>query len=240
MYRKSTSTWRYPLGLLAAYGIIWLALAVEPVFRKDWLLENAIVFVAIPLFVLTARRLRFTDLAYTCLFVFFALHAVGAHYTYSLVPYDEWWQSLGGAPLEGRNHYDRIVHFAYGLLVTPAAVELFAHYGRYARPWDFLFPWMFMAGHAVVYELIEFAAAVVFGGDLGQAYLGTQGDIWDAQKDMALASLGALITMTVAACVNAAYQRDFAREWADSFRIRGHEPLGEVAIAKMRAESSAQ
>ena len=92
MYRKSTSTWRYPLGLLAAYGIIWLALAIDPVFRKDWLLENVIVFVAIPLFVLTARRLRFSDFAYTCLFVFFVLHAVGAHYTYSLVPYDDWWQ----------------------------------------------------------------------------------------------------------------------------------------------------
>jgi putative membrane protein len=199
MYPKSTSTWRYPAGLAAAYAATWLALAVRPVSRADWLLENAIVFVAVPLFVATARRLRFSDFTYTCLFVFFVLHAVGAHYTYSLVPYDEWWQSLGGAPLEGRNHYDRIVHFAYGLLVTPAAVELFAQYGRYARPWDFLLPWMFMAGHAVVYELIEFAAAVVFGGDLGQAYLGTQGDIWDGQKDMALALAGTAIALAALA-----------------------------------------
>ena len=199
MYRKSTSTWRYPLGLLAAYCIAWLGLAIDPVFRKDWLLENAIVFAAIPLFVLSARRLRFSDLAYTCLFIFFVLHAVGAHYTYSLVPYVDWWQAFGGAPLEGRNHYDRLVHFVYGLLVTPAAVELFAHYGRYARPWDFLFPWMFMAGHAVIYELIEFAAAVAFGGDLGQAYLGTQGDIWDGQKDMALARAGTTIMLAALA-----------------------------------------
>jgi putative membrane protein len=199
MYPKSMSTWRYPAGLLAAFVIIWLALAIDPAYRKDWLLENAIVFVAIPLFVLTARRLRFSNLAYTCLFVFFVFHAVGAHYTYSLVPYADWWQSLGGDPLAGRNHYDRFVHLLYGLLVTPAAVELFARYGRYARPWDFVFPWMFMAGHAVVYELIEFAAAVVFGGDLGQAYLGTQGDIWDSQKDMAFAFAGAAITLAVLA-----------------------------------------
>ena len=122
MYRKYMSTWRYPLVLLTVYGILWIALAIDPVFRKDWLLENAIVFVALPLFAATARRLRFSDFAYTCLFVFFVFHAVGAHYTYSLVPYAEWWESLGGAALEGRNHYDRLVHFLYGLLVAPAAV----------------------------------------------------------------------------------------------------------------------
>lgn len=201
MYPKSVSTWRYPAGLLAVYGVIWLALAIEPLYREDWLLENAIVLVAMPLLVLTARRLRFSNFAYTCLFVFFVFHAVGAHYTYSLVPYADWWQSLGGEPLAGRNHYDRLVHFLYGLFVAPAVVELFAHYGRYGRPWHFLFPWMFMAGHATLYELIEYAAAIVFGGDLGQAYLGTQGDIWDGQKDMALALAGATLML---ACLGTA------------------------------------
>ena len=195
MYRKSESSWRWPLALLAAYVPIWIALAIEPVFRKDWLLENLIVFIALPLFVFTARRLRFSNFAYGCLFVFFVFHAVGAHYTYALVPYADWWQSLGGGALEGRNHYDRFVHFLYGLLVTPAAVQLIAHYARFPRPWNFLVPSMFMAGHAVVYELIEWAAAIVFGGDLGQAYLGTQGDVWDGQKDMAYALLGTTITL---------------------------------------------
>lgn len=195
MYPKSASTWRYPASLLAVYGVVWIALAIDPVYRQDWLLENLIVLIAVPILVATARRLRFSNFAYTCLFVFFLFHAVGAHYTYSLVPYADWWQWLGGDTLPGRNHYDRLVHFLYGLLVAPAVVELFAHYGRYARPWNFLFPWMFMAGHATLYELIEFAAAVVFGGDLGQAYLGTQGDIWDGQKDMALALLGTTITL---------------------------------------------
>jgi len=199
MYPKSAPTWRYPLCLLAAYLAIWLALAIDPVFRKDWLLENIIVFVAVPLFVLTARRLRFSDFTYTCLFAFFVLHAIGAHYTYSLVPYADWWQALGGGAPEGRNHYDRFVHFIYGLLVTPAAVEVFEHYGRYSRPWAFLMPWMFMAGHSVIYELIEFVAAIAFGGDLGQAYLGTQGDVWDSQKDMGLALAGATLTLVLLA-----------------------------------------
>src|SRR5262245_14269224 len=103
MYPKSAAAWRYPLCLLAGYLAIWLALAIHPVFRKDWLLENVIVFVAVPLFAATARRLRFSDFAYTCLFAFFVLHAIGAHFTYSLVPYADWWQALGGGALEGRN-----------------------------------------------------------------------------------------------------------------------------------------
>lgn len=204
MYRKTISLWRYPLTLLAFFFLLWIALAIAPVFRKDWLLENMLVFISVPLFVLTARRLRFSDFTYTCLFVFFSLHVVGAHYTYALVPYDEWFRALTGGTLNEllafqRNHFDRLVHFLYGLLVTPAAVEIFAHYGRYPRVWATLFPWLFIASHAVIYELIEYSAAVVFGGDLGMAYLGTQGDIWDGQKDMAFALAGATVTIAVLA-----------------------------------------
>jgi putative membrane protein len=204
MYRKTISLWRYPLTLLSLFGLLWIALAIAPVYRQDWLLENLIVFIAVPILVLTARRLRFSIFAYTSLFVFFSLHAIGAHYTYSLVPYDQWFQALTGGSLNEllgfqRNHYDRLIHFLYGLLVAPAAVEIFAHYGRYPRSWAALFPFLFMASHAVIYELIEFAAAIVFGGDLGQAYLGTQGDIWDGQKDMALALAGSAISITAMA-----------------------------------------
>jgi len=195
---------RFPAALLALFCLWWLGLAIAPWYREDWLLENLLVFVAVPLLVITRRRLRFSNFTYGCLFVFLSLHTVGAHYTYSLVPYDAWFQWLTGHSLDQllgfeRNHYDRLVHFLYGLLVTPAAIELFGHYGRYPRVWAFLFPLLFMLSHSVVYEMIEWGAALVFGGDLGQAYLGTQGDVWDAQKDMSLAGLGALLTTLAAA-----------------------------------------
>jgi putative membrane protein len=201
MYRKTISMWRYPLTLLSLFGLFWIALAIAPVFRQDWLLENMLVFIAVPILVLTARRLRFSNFTYTCLFVFFSLHAIGAHYTYALVPYDEWFRALTGGTLNEllgfeRNHFDRLVHFLYGLLLAPAAVEIFAHYGRYPRSWAALFPFLFMASHSALYEVIEWGAAIVFGGDLGQAYLGTQGDVWDGQKDMALAIAGSLVTIT--------------------------------------------
>jgi putative membrane protein len=90
---------------------------------------------------------------------------------------------------------------------------------------------------SLCYEQVEMLAALVFGGDLGQAYLGTQGDIWDAHKDMALASLGALVAMLVTFLINRRYQRDFNREWAESLRVKGKRPLGEDALARMVRKS---
>ncbi len=197
---------RYPALLLVAFLAWWIALGIAPWYRQDWLLENLLVLVLVPALVVTRNRLRFSNPAYTCLFVFLVLHEIGAHYTYSLVPYDAWIQRLTGIPVDAtfgfeRNHFDRLVHLLYGLLVTPAAIELFAHHGRYPRVWAFLFPLLFMLSHSVIYELVEWGAALVFGGDLGQAYLGTQGDAWDAQKDMALAALGSLVTTIIAAAL---------------------------------------
>ena len=191
---------RYPATLLALFSAWWLALAVAPHYRQDWLLENLLVLAAVPMLALTYRQLRFSNLAYTCLFLFFALHEVGAHYTYSLVPYDEWSRALIGrsiSELAGaeRNHFDRAIHFLYGALVTPAVVELFAAKAPPTGVWRFLMPLFFMNSHAVIYETIEWLAAEAFGGELGAAYLGTQGDPFDAQKDMALAFVGTLLVL---------------------------------------------
>jgi putative membrane protein len=86
---------------------------------------------------------------------------------------------------------------------------------------------------SMMFELFEWGAAEYFGGELGMAYLGTQGDVWDAHKDMALASLGALLAMTATAAINLALQRDFAREWAESLHVKRRQPLGEYEIRQM-------
>jgi putative membrane protein len=196
----SRRSYAYPALLLAAFMVLFIALAIKPLFREDWLLENMLVFFAIPLLVFGARRLRFSNLAYTLLFVFFVMHEIGAHFTYSLVPYDKWFEAFGGRPLNEllgweRNHYDRVIHFAYGFLILPAVVELLDHVAAPRGIWRFILPVTFIFSHSVIYELVEMGAAWRFGGDLGTAYLGTQGDEWDAQKDMALAALGAVTSM---------------------------------------------
>jgi putative membrane protein len=195
---------RYPAVLLLAFGAIWAALAIAPSYRQDWLLENVLIFVAVPLLAATSRTLRFSNRAYTCIFVFCVLHEIGAHYTYSEVPWREWLhlQGAGAGPgPAGRNHYDRFVHFCYGLLMFPAVWELFAARANPQRVWRYVMPVTFLMAHSVIYELIEWGAAEIFGGDLGVAYLGTQGDEWDAQKDIGMATVGILagLLLTLAA-----------------------------------------
>lgn len=196
------STRAVPAALLVAYGLIWGALAVAPKHRADWWLENVLVFVAIPLLVWASSRLRLRDRSYVALFVFFVFHAIGSHYTYSEVPIDAWCEawfgfSPGAAFGFERNHYDRLVHFLYGLLAIPAALDIVDARAPTTRLWRWLLAVGFVTSHSLLYELIEWGAAVVFGGDLRMAFLGTQGDVWDAQKDMALALLGSVIAATV-------------------------------------------
>jgi putative membrane protein len=190
---------RYPLVLLVAFIAIFAALAIAPWYPQDWLLENLLVLIAVPGLVLAYRRLRFSNFAYTCLFVFFVLHEIGAHYTYSEVPWREWLAAVTGAEAAaaGRNHYDRFVHFAYGLLLMPAVRELIEARMSPQGLWRWVMPLFFVMAHSVIYEMIEWIAAVLFGGELGVAYLGTQGDEWDAQKDMALATAGAVTALVL-------------------------------------------
>ncbi|GMV30466.1 MAG: hypothetical protein AMXMBFR59_25910 [Rhodanobacteraceae bacterium] len=187
---------RYPFALLLTFGAWWLLLGVSPWYRQDWLLENVLVVIAIPLLVWAHGRLRVSNAAYTCLFVFLCLHEIGAHFTYSEVPLPEWLGNLLNLQTSGlpRNHFDRLVHFLYGLLIAPLAVELLDARAPQRGPlWRFLIPWLFVVSHATLFEIVEASAAVLFGGDLGEAYLGTQGDSWDSQKDSALAAIGAVI-----------------------------------------------
>lgn len=229
--------------LAVLFGVLWVALAIAPLHRSDWLLENVLLLLGVAGLVLTSRAFPLSRVSYTTLFVFFCLHTIGAHYTYSEVPYDRAVQSLFGFSIDEslgweRNNFDRLVHFSYGLLLAYPIREVFLRIASVRGFWGYFLPLDLTMSTSMLYELIEWAAAATFGSDLGTAFLGSQGDIWDAQKDMALASLGALITMSITACVNVYYQRDFAHEWAESFRIRSNEPLGEVAIARMRSEAT--
>ncbi len=196
------STNRYPLVLLTVFIAVWTALAIHPLYRQDWLLENLLVFLLVAWLAFAYRKNRFSAAAYTCFFVFLVLHSIGAHYTYSEVPYDHWFLQTAGFSINEalgatRNHYDRFMHLLYGLLIAVPARELILQRAQPRGLWKFLLPWTFMLSHSVIYEMIEWLAAVVFGGPLGQAYLGTQGDVWDAQKDMAMAALGTSVTLAL-------------------------------------------
>ena len=228
---------RYLAILAALFGTWWVALAIHPWHRSDWLLENALAIAAVALLALFHRRLLFSRVSYTLIFVFMCLHQVGAHYTYSEVPYDAWFHKLTGRTFNSlvgweRNNFDRVVHFSYGLLLAYPIREIFLRVANVRGFWGYFLPLDLTMSTSMLYELIEWGTSAVFGGDLGQAYLGTQGDVWDSHKDMALASLGALIAMAITVTLNWRLQRDFAREWAESFRVKHKAPLGEDAMAR--------
>jgi putative membrane protein len=200
------------------YVALWLALAIHPYSRADWLLENALVVGLFAVLWVVRRWFRFSNASLLLILLFLALHTIGSHYTYAKVPYDAWWHSLTGHTLNSvfgweRNHYDRLVHFCYGLLLAYPIREFFLRIVEVRGFWAYFLPLDVALSTSALYELIEWAAATIFGGDLGMHYLGTQGDIWDAHKDMGLAALGALLAMLITAFLSARLKRDYAREW---------------------------
>lgn len=240
-YRLPPEHRRYCLVTLGLFALIWAGLAIEPRDRADWALENALLVLFVPALVASLRWFPLSRLSWSLILLFLTLHAIGAHYTYSEVPYDAWTEAIFGFRLSEalgleRNHFDRLVHFGYGLLLAYPMRELFFRVADARGFWAYFLPLDMTLATSAVYELIEWAAAMLFGGDLGVAYLGTQGDPWDAQKDMALAGLGALLAMGATLLVNRRWQRDFTREWAESLRVKRPEPLGEVALARLTAD----
>jgi len=226
---------KYVSLLAVLLALLWVPLAFDPFDRKDWLLENVLSVLALATLAATYGSFPLSRISYTLIFLFLCLHTVGAHYTYAQVPYDDWWRALTGTTFNEmvgwqRNNFDRVVHFCYGLLLAYPIRELFLRVAGVRGFWGYFLPLDLTMSTSMLYELIEWLAAEFFGGDLGVAYLGTQGDVWDAHKDMALASLGALISMSVTAYINSRIRRDFAQEWNESLRIKSRVPLGEEAL----------
>lgn len=191
--------------LMALFVVLFAVLAVAPREPVTWAMENAVAVLFVIGLWVTRRWFRFSRSAYVMMFSFLALHEIGAHYTYSHVPYDQTVHTLFGFSPDAvmgwqRNQYDRFLHLLYGVLLVLPLSELCREWGGLRRVGAALFAFSLILASSLLYELIEWGAAVVLG-DGSTAFLGTQGDPWDAQKDMALATAGALATLLIAALV---------------------------------------
>lgn len=176
----------------------WLFLAFGVLDRNTWLMENVLSFVFIGPVIYLYLKHVLSDRSYALIVFFLIVHTLGAHYTYSKVPYEIWsigWfdQSINQIMGWERNHYDRLVHFLFGVVLTLPLIEYFKVKSPLRGIWLISFVLLLSAAASTAYELIEWAAAAVFGEGLGNAYLGTQGDEFDAQKDIALATIGSFI-----------------------------------------------
>ena len=188
---------RWPLAL---FLLFWAATCFDPPYPRELVLQHIPTTAALALLVRLQGRRVLSRTNGRLVLAFLALHALGARYLYSYVPYDDWVTAVFGRSLSSicgftRNHYDRAVHFAYGvLLFFPVREVLVRRFGQAGFSGDLL-AIQFILATSALYELVEWAVALAFAPDWAEHYNGQQGDMWDAQKDMALASLGGLAAM---------------------------------------------
>lgn len=180
--------------LLGIYVILCAVLAIHPYDRATWFAENLTVWIIVgTLGALWINHIRFSCMAYVLMSILIYLHTIGGHYTFALVPFD-WVTDLFGF---SRNHFDRIAHFSVGFYAFAIAEWLWNKKLVANRFLLFTYPVFVIATIAMSYELIEWIYAANADPAAGGAYLGSQGDIWDAQKDMMADTLGAICVMTL-------------------------------------------
>ena len=192
---------RFPLILFGAYLALFVALGIHPYDRAVWWAENIpIVLLALTLAIMYAKGIRLSNLGYVFASVLLFLHTIGGHYTFERVPFDWFTKTFGFE----RNHYDRIAHFSVGFYAF-GITELLIGRKLVTKPWVAYSFGIFCIGTvAALYEIIEWIYAALEGGSAGAAFLGSQGDIWDAQKDMAADISGAIFATAVYVLRNAA------------------------------------
>jgi putative membrane protein len=179
--------------LEAVFFLIWVVLAINPADPGIWALENFLVAVLFPLVLWLDRRYHFNNLTFLSLTIFVILHLLGANMTYNNMVFFEMFSVLFGWE---RNYYDQVVHFLFGLMVFVTFFEIFYHQGV-SRKFSYLIAFLFITSIGAWYEILEWLVMASFCRQAAEICLAaiTQGDIWDAQKDMCYAILGSLIAL---------------------------------------------
>ena len=177
---------------IVIFLICWTVTFINTPNRTNWFTENTLTFIFILSLSLTHRKFKFSDASYTMMFVYILLHIYGAEYTYAENPFGYWLKDV--LHLQ-RNHYDRIVHCSFGLLLAYPMRDYFKNHFEWPNWVCWVLPAEITLSFSAMYELLEWMVADIFFPAEGDAYLGTQGDIWDAQKDMGIAFTGAVTAM---------------------------------------------
>jgi len=183
---------------IAVFAFVWSNSLIGTTDKVNWILENTLSFIFVAFIIITYKKHQFSDLSYLLICIYLCLHVYGSKYTYAENPFGYWLKDVFHM---SRNHYDRIVHFSFGFLLAYPMREMFLKWLKYPRWVAWLLPIEITLSISAFYELIEWAVADLFFKAQGDAYLGTQGDIWDAQKDIFLAFCGAIIATTIVSLV---------------------------------------
>ncbi|HEY4522180.1 MAG TPA: DUF2238 domain-containing protein [Candidatus Paceibacterota bacterium] len=215
---------RYQMLLAAVFAAAWLIAAYNPLHREAWLLENLLVFIFIPILIITARYFKLSDASYTFITFFLIMHVIGSNWTYGEVPFGfqlgEW---LG----TDRNMYDRLLHFSFGFLMAYPIREMFMRVTDTRGFWTYYIPLDIILAFSAIYEIIEWVALMTVDSTAGTLFLAHQGDIFDPAKDIANALVGGIIAMAIVFGTNWFFNREeFGEEMKESFRIKGERRRG--------------
>jgi putative membrane protein len=195
--------------LCIVFCIVFAVSAFHPIMLADWALENLLVLVFVGALVATYRQMVFSDLSYVLICLYLCLHEWGAHHMYANVPVGEWMKATFHTV---RNDYDRVVHFAFGLLLAYPERELLLRKAKATAAWALWLPLVISLGFGAAYEILEAVAANLSSPEVGDAFLSLQGDPWDTHKDMFMGFAGALVTVTVIALAKSRQRSKRARE----------------------------
>ena len=203
LYRTPFLKNKWLFSFCIIFLLVWLSTFIGTTDMKNWLMENTLVFLFLGLLIFSYKKQQFSDLSYLLITIYLCLHVYGSKYTYADNPFGYWLQDVFHSQ---RNFYDRIVHFSFGFLLAYPMRELFLNYYKFPAWVAWSLPIEITLSISGFYELIEWAVADVFFPAQGDAYLGTQGDIWDAQKDIFMAFLGAILATTIVSIIKKVFK----------------------------------
>jgi putative membrane protein len=192
--KKNSWLWLF----ITVFATVWIMTFLGTTDIKNWFLENTLVFLFLSFLIITYSKYQFSDTSYLLIFIYLCLHVYGSEYTYAENPFGYYLKDVFHA---SRNPYDRLVHFNFGFLLAYPMREMFLKWLKYPSWVAWVLPIEITLSVSAFYELIEWAVADVFFKAQGDAYLGLQGDIWDAQKDIATAVAGAIIATTIVSII---------------------------------------
>lgn len=187
---------------IVVFSAVWASTFIGTTDMNNWILENTLTVICLALLIFTFKKYQFSDVSYLLLCIYLCMHVYGSKYDYANNPLGFYLQDVFDT---ARNHYDRIVHFSFGFLLAYPIREMFLRWLKYPVWVSWLLPIEITLSISAFYELIEWAVADIFFKAQGDAYLGTQGDIWDAQKDIFLAFTGAILATTIVSLIKVSF-----------------------------------
>jgi putative membrane protein len=184
--------------VLALFLVLWAVSCIHLPYPEYFAMKHIPTIFGFVGLILAERNRWMDRLGFSLVVAFLILHLVGARYLYSNVPYDDWSQLLLGFRINDamgfeRNHFDRLVHFCFGLLFVYPLWQFFQNQLRLTGWWAGMMSVCVVLAASAVYEIAEWATAMTFAPDWAEAYNGQQGDVWDPQRDMALAGIGSVV-----------------------------------------------